>query len=256
MQQLAKGFWTLRGDFRVAGVVNIGTQMSLVRRKNGRFLLLDSYHPDADDLHALLDVTEGGTAIDAVLNLHPFHTVHCEAIARLCPNARHFGTRRHHKEVPEIAWDPQLIEDPASQNQFADDLDFSIPSGLDFVSDDNKVHVSSILARHRRSGIVHVDDTFVVWDPPALVEPILPAPRLRFHPMLSKALKKEPGAADAFARWAMNLASEWADTRIVCAAHSAVYELEPESFEREVLSALQRVEGTLDAHRADMNTPT
>lgn len=251
MQQLDENFWTLRGDFRLGGVLNIGAQMSLVRRKTGRFVLLDSYEPDASQLDALLDITQGGDAIEAVLNVHPFHTVHCDAIARLFPKARHFGTCRHHSEVTDVDWDSRLIEEPEAQHLFADDLDFSIPAGLDFVSDDDKVHVSSVLVRHPGSRIVHVDDTFVVWDPPALLDPLVAAPRLRFHPMLAKALKKEPGAADAFAHWAGSLATSWADTQIVCAAHSAIHRFEESSFGAEVLDALQRVEDTLDTHRAE-----
>ena len=36
-------FWNVRGEFRIGGVVNIGTQASLVRLASGNFLFLDSY---------------------------------------------------------------------------------------------------------------------------------------------------------------------------------------------------------------------
>ena len=39
---LAKDFWNIRGSFKIGGVIDIGTQASLVRRGNGRFVFLDS----------------------------------------------------------------------------------------------------------------------------------------------------------------------------------------------------------------------
>ncbi len=41
--QIAEDFWNIRGSFRIGGVVDIGTQASLVRLANGSFVLLDSY---------------------------------------------------------------------------------------------------------------------------------------------------------------------------------------------------------------------
>ena len=73
---------------------------------------------------------------------------------------------------------------------------------------------------------------------------------LRMHPMLGRALKPQAGAADAYAAWARDLARRWADTRIVCAAHSSVRELPEGGFGREVEAALERVAGTLERHRA------
>ena len=56
--------------------------------------------------------------------------------------------------------------------------------------------------------------------------------------------------ADDYAAWARGLARSWSDTRIVCAAHSAVRRLPEGGFALEVEAALARVEGTLERHRA------
>lgn len=40
---VGNGFWNIRGDLRIAGVLNIGTQCSLVKLGEGRFVFLDSY---------------------------------------------------------------------------------------------------------------------------------------------------------------------------------------------------------------------
>ncbi|MDM7955782.1 hypothetical protein [Blastomonas sp.] len=250
MDRLHDDFWNFRGSFRIAKVVDIGTHMSLVRQGNGRFLALDSYDLDAEDRDQLLALTDGGALVDAIINVHPFHTLHCAALHSVLPGARLIGTRRHHAERPELRWEPGVIEDPAAQAEFAEDLEFSTPRGVDFISADDKVHVASVLVRHRPSGIVHVDDTINVLEPPALLSAILPEPRLRFHPMLGKALEKRPGAADDYANWALELARAWADTRTVCTAHSAVRTLPPGGWETEILGALLDVDKTLDSHRA------
>lgn len=250
MDRLHDDFWNFRGSFKIAKVVDIGTHMSLVRRRNGRFLALDSYDLGEDHREHLLALTDGGKLVDAIINVHPFHTLHCAALHSLLPGARLIGTRRHHKERADLPWEPGVIEDAATQAEFAEDLEFSIPRGVDFISADDKVHVASVVVRHRASGIVHVDDTINVLDPPALLSAILPGPRLRFHPMLSKALQQRSGAADDYARWARDLARDWADTRTVCTAHSAVRTLDPGGWETEILGALDDVGKTLDSHRA------
>lgn len=250
MDRLHHDFWNFRGSFKIAKVVDIGTQMSLVRRANGRFIALDSYALADEDTAQLLALTEQGRLVDAIINLHPFHTLHCNALRAVLPDARLIGTRRHHAQLPGLTWDPGCIEDASTQAEFADDLAFSVPCGVDFISADDSVHVASVLVRHRASGIVHVDDTINVLKPPALLSAVLPAPRLRFHPMLAKALQKRPGAADEYATWARDLARTWAGTPIVCTAHSSVRDLSPDGWETEILAALEDVESKLERHRA------
>lgn len=250
MDRLHDDFWNFRGSFKIAKVIDIGTHMSLVRRANGRFLALDSYDLGESDREGLLALTQGGTLVDAIINVHPFHTLHCAALQSVLPAARLIGTQRHLQERPDLSWEAGVIEDAATQAEFAEDLEFSVPSGVDFISADDKVHVASVLVRHRASQIIHVDDTINVLVAPALLSAILPEPRLRFHPMLAKALEKRPGAADDYARWARALARDWADTRTVCTAHSAVRTLPPGGWETEILKALRDVGKTLDSHRA------
>lgn len=248
MQQLANDFWNFRGTFKVAGIIDVGTQMSLVRREDGLFTVVDSYGVSGADRDALLGLTNGGAAIDTIVNVHPFHTLHCKAAHELAPHARLYGTRRHREQAPELPWDEAAIENPDTQLRF-DYLDFSIPDGLDLVTGDDSVHASSVLVRHRSSGIVHVDDTLMVLAAPGILGRVLPQSRLRFHPMLGKALQHRAGAADAFAHWAKAIAEDWAETPVVCAAHSAVRQLEAGAWREELLHALSAVDGTLERHR-------
>lgn len=250
MKQLSQDFWNIRGDFKIAHVINIGTHMSVVRRPGGKFVLLDSYQPAKQDLDALMTLTEGGSMIEAVLNVHPFHTIHCGFAEKLAPNARLIGTRRHHEQKPDLHWDTALIEDAATQQEFADLFDFSIPSGVDFISDDEAVHVSSVLLRHRASRIVHADDTLMYIDLPALAQKLIPGPQLRFHPKLADGLEKRAGAADDYVRWANQLASEWADTSMICAAHNGILDMSGQNFPEAIREALDAAAPTLDKHRS------
>lgn len=239
----------MRGDFKIAHAFNIGTHMSLVRRASGRFVLIDAYEPDGGDRDELLALTGNGDLIEAVLNVHPFHTVHCKFVHEALPHARLIGTRRHHRQMPHLGWDPALIEDRATQDQFADLFDFSIPAGVDFIPEDESVHVSSVLVRHRESRIVHVDDTLMYLDLPGLIEKLVPGPKLRFHPKLGEGLEKRPGAADDYVRWAQDLARDWSDTRIVCAAHKGIVHLTDQTFAQAIAEALDQAGDTLADHR-------
>lgn len=230
-------------------MINIGTQMSLVRKLDGRFILIDAYEPGEQDRAELFDLTDNGALVDAVLNVHPFHTVHCKFVHETLPHARLVGTRRHRQQMPQLDWDPALIEDAATQQQFADLFDFSIPAGVEFIPEDESVHVSSVLVRHRESSIVHVDDTLMYLNPPSLVKLVMPGPKLRFHPKLADALLKRASAADEYVRWAKELASNWADTRIVCAAHNGIARLTDQTFGQAIDNALEQVSDTLQNHR-------
>ena len=250
MQKLADTFWNIRGVHRIGGVLDIGTQMSLVQRDDGRFVVIDGCGLDESQKALLMELTGYGERVDAVVNVHPFHTLHVEATHQLFPRATLYGTARHHKRAPALPWSPEPVENWTGDHPLAEFFDVSVPDGVEFVCIDERVHVASVLVRHRQTGIVHVDDTFNVMAAPGILRDLLPMSSLRMHPMLGRGLKKETGAADAYAAWASALAKEWADTRIVCAAHSAVRRLPAGGFILEVASALDKVSGTLDRHRA------
>lgn len=250
MHSLAEGFWNLRGVHRIAGLIDIGTQMSVVRRPGGGFVVIDGIALDDARRDALLALTDGGQRVDAVVHVHPFHTLHVEAMQRLLPHATLYGTQRHRDRLPGLPWAGAPVETWDARHPLADVFELSVPAGVDFVCLDDSVHVASVLVRHRASGIVHVDDTLNVIAAPGLIGDMLPQSALKMHPMLAKALKPEPGAADAYARWARDLAQHWADTPMVCAAHSAVRTLAPGGFRDEVEAALAKVARTLERHTA------
>ncbi|MEO5628636.1 MAG: hypothetical protein ABIQ62_02560, partial [Thermomonas sp.] len=182
MKKLADTFWNIRGVHRIGGVLDIGTQMSLVQRGEGRFVVIDGCGLDASQRASVMALTDDGERVVAVMNVHPFHTLHVEATHRLFPGATLHGTARHHRKAPSLPWSAVPLEDWKGDHPLADLFDLSVPDGVDFVSADDRVHVASVLVRHRQTGIVHVDDTFNVIAAPGFLRGVLPMSSLRMHP--------------------------------------------------------------------------
>jgi len=241
---LGDGFWNIRGTLRIGGLVNVGTHCSLVRLSSGRFVFLDSYGFGPDIARQVMALTEGGRAVEAVLNLHPFHTLHCQAMHRMFPHAQLFGSDRHRRKWPDLPWQSDPVESPPVAARFPD-LRFSLPDGIDYICQNERVHAGSLLAWHPASGSLHVDDTLNVLPIPGLLRRLLRLPRIGFHPTLGQALQDRPGAARDFRDWALRIAGDWRDTRTVCAAHSATLPIRPGSFPDHVRKALARAEPAL-----------
>jgi hypothetical protein len=240
--EISDEFWNIRGSFELAPLLDVGTQMSLVRRPSGRFVLLDSYTPRGPVLDKLLARTDDGRAIEAIVNLHPFHTVHVEAVARRFPHARLYGTCRHVERAPDLAWQPVRSEAPELAALFPE-LAFTVPPGVDFVPSDPKLHFASVLAFHPASRTLHVDDTLMHVPVPLFGGVV-------FHPTLSKVLQHRAGAVAEFRAWANALVERCGTVEHLCTAHArALARTPPEgNFGPAVRRALGKVEGKLRAH--------
>lgn len=241
---LGNGFWNIRGTLRIGGVVNVGTHCSVARLSSGGFVFLDSYGFGDRIARQVMALTDGGRAVRAILNLHPFHTLHCRTMHRMFPQAQLFGSDRHRRKWPDLPWQPEAVESPRVAAQFPD-LRFSLPDGIDYICRNERVHAGSLLAYHPASGSLHVDDTLNVLPIPGLLRRLLRLPRLAFHPTLGQALQDRPGAARDFRAWALRIADEWRDARTVCAAHSTTLAIAPGSFAQHIDRALARVEPAL-----------
>jgi hypothetical protein len=249
--RVSEDFWNIRGSYRIGGFIDVGTQASLVRRSNGRFVFLDSYTLTSRVSGQVDELTGGGEMVEAILNLHPFHTVHVRKMHELFPRARLYGTARHLERFPDLPWEEMRLEDSASHGQFADAFEFSVPRGVDFISADEKVHFSSVLAFHRASGTIHSDDTLMYIRLPALLSVFGLSDAVSFHPTLAKALEQRPGAARDFGDWAAGLIESWRSAENLCAAHTAAllaHENRGESIHKRLNRALDKVGKTLQAH--------
>jgi hypothetical protein len=242
--KISDDFWNIRGSFKLGGVIDVGTQTSLVRMKRGDFVLLDSYAFTGEVEREVLALTDGGRAVRAILNLHPFHTVHVKAIARQFPQAQLYGTSRHKARAPGLRWQALHTDDVALHAQFADDFSFSVPRGVDLVPHSEMLHFASVLAFHKASGTLHVDDTLSFSNMPLLKG-------LKLHPTLRFALQKRRGAAAEFRAWSEELIQRCVDVKQLCPAHARVLPPPPTagtSVADQVRGAVAEVANLLDAH--------
>jgi len=248
--KISDDFWNIRGDFKIGGVLNIGTHASLVRRGNGKFVLLDAYTLQGEVKEQIDALSKDGDDIEAIINLHPFHTVHVQKAHEQYPNAKLYGTQRHIEKFPDLDWQPELTESAACADLFAADFDFSVPAGVDFISSNEHLHFSSVLAYHRASKTIHSDDTLMYIQLPGLLGKAI-KPEIKFHMTFSKTLERRAGAAKDFRAWVTRLADQWSDAENLCAAHSAVLlgsENDSASIANRILTALQKVEKALQLH--------
>jgi hypothetical protein len=219
--EVADGFWNIRGSFKVGGVVDVKTHVSLVRLGSGHFVFLDSYSLDRDTRSRISDIVGSDGTIEAILNVHPFHTVHVEKMHEMYPEARLYGTARHLERFPDLPWEAERTEDSDLHALYADDFDFSVPAGVDFIPANENIHFSSVLVMHRATRTIHVDDTFMYVRFPGVLRRFGIQGSLGFHPTLSSALEKREGAAAEFRGWAEDLIEDWGDAENLCAAHMA-----------------------------------
>jgi hypothetical protein len=82
----------------------VGTHSSLVRLAGGKFAFFDSYTYNSAVRRQINELTRRGKDIKAVLNVHPFHTVHVRKIHAMYPDAKHYGTARHLSRFPDLKW--------------------------------------------------------------------------------------------------------------------------------------------------------
>jgi hypothetical protein len=248
--QISDNFWNIRGSFKIAGVIDIGTQASLVRLASGKFVFLDSYTLDGSVLKEVDQLTNQGKDVVAVLNLHPFHTVHVAWMHERYPKARHYGTARHLSKFPELKWQSSRTEDTKTHAMFAADLQFSVPRGVEFISDDENVHFSSVLVFHPESKTIHVDDTLMYIRLPGLMRFFGLTDPVSFHLTFSKVLEKRAGASQDFREWAEEIAENWQSAENLCAAHTAALLAQDQqtSISDLIIEALGKVEKTLKSH--------
>jgi len=247
---ISDDFWNIRGNFKIGGILNIGTHASIVRCANGKFVMLDAYTLHGKLKNQVDALTNNGADLEAIINLHPFHTIHVAKVHELYPHAKLYGTQRHHQKISELPWQSQLTESNEFAALFADDFEFSVPAGVDFISSNENLHFSSVLAYHKASKTIHADDTLMYLKFPSIIG-VLKKPEVSFHMTLPQTLKKRAGAAQDFRHWATQLIKQWGDAENLCAAHSSTllgHEHTSPSIADKIAFALKKVEKTLQAH--------
>jgi len=211
---IGPGFWNIRASFKIDGW-DIGTQMSLIQLKNGRFLVVDTVQID-NVLKSDIDyLTNNGTLIQAVLATHPFHTTYFPAFYQLYPRVPYYGTPRHLRIEPQIPWAGSLW-DCATRQKWLPEVHMRIPRGSEFVAPtpEDTNHFSGIHVFHAASKTIHVDDTIII-DVPIKGTMV-------FHPtLITVGLYHIPQSPHAFRNWVQKMINEW-NFDTICAAHNGV----------------------------------
>ena len=128
--QVAPNFWNIRVNFKMfAGLVDLGSHMSLIRLSNGKFLVIDTVTLTDRSRAEINRLTENGTKIEAVLGVHPFHTLAFPAFYEAYPNAQYYGTPRHVRQLTQIPWAGSL-DTCNIRNKWAPEVEMRIPAGM------------------------------------------------------------------------------------------------------------------------------
>ena len=167
--EVGDGFWNVRGRFTVlGGMLNLGTHMSVCRRANGRFIIIDTVKLCSDAVEELNHLTNGGKDLDAVIATHPYHTLAFRDFYGQFPNVDYYGTPRHLNTIPDIPWKGEVM---ANKQLFAPDVDLRIPAGSEYVLPlpPRSNHFSNVFVFHPQSKTIHNDDCVVCFESPPLL---------------------------------------------------------------------------------------
>eukprot|EP01126_Amoeba_proteus_P063908 TRINITY_DN8870_c0_g1_i2.p1 TRINITY_DN8870_c0_g1~~TRINITY_DN8870_c0_g1_i2.p1 ORF type:complete len:287 (+),score=38.01 TRINITY_DN8870_c0_g1_i2:822-1682(+) len=222
LQLIAPGFWNIRGRFKIFGLVNIGTQMSVIKLSNDKYLIVDTVPLDDETRDELDTLTEKGTLIEAVLATHPFHTLAFPDFFQHYPNAPYYGCPRHLRTLPQIPW-VGSFDDPEILRKWEPEVEMRIPAGAEFVNPlpESSNHFVSVWVYSRLAKTVHVDDTVCYLSDPPMVLQLLGIKKdtLFWHTsMLGPAFYPTPEAPQDFRRWVEDLLNDW-DFDNFCIAH-------------------------------------
>src|SRR3989338_2874866 len=104
IKEIGTNFFNIRTSFKIKGLINIGTHMSLIKLSTGKFLVIDTVPLDEALKKEIDQLTNNGNDIEAVVATHPFHTLAFPDFYKNYPNAPYYGTPRHLRNQKDIPW--------------------------------------------------------------------------------------------------------------------------------------------------------
>ncbi|CAF0931040.1 unnamed protein product [Adineta ricciae] len=219
-------FWNIRVNFKkFAGLVDIGSHMSLIQLRNGNFLIINPVILTDHSRSEVDCLTENGTTIEAVIGVHPFHTLAFPSFYKIYPNAKYYGTPRHLRRLKQIPWAGSL-DDCQIRRKWEPEVEMRIPAGAEFVNPlpESSNHFVSVFVFHRPSRTLHVDDTIVYGDHPSFLLKLIGFKHgtMAFHPSIKgSGLYPTVEAPSQFRSWMEKILNDWNFDNICC-AHSGV----------------------------------
>jgi len=226
LNPIAPGFWNVRAPFKLFKIIDIGTHMSVIQLRNGNFLVVDTVEMNDQLKKELDDLTNNGTKIEAVVAVHPFHTLAFPGFYKLYPNAKYYGTPRHLRNLKDIKWEGQLDNNKESLSKWEPEVELRIPAGAEYVNPqpEKSNHFVSVFVHHRDSKTLHVDDTLMYAENPGILFRLfgLKAHSTMFHPSIKDhGLYPTAEAPLEFRDWMNQMLKDWNFDNL-CTAHIGV----------------------------------
>jgi len=229
LMQVGPGHWNIRGSLTMAcGLIDVGTHMSLLKLKSGKFLAIDTINLKPEMKSEVDILTVNGTLIDACIATHPFHTLFFKPFAALYPGVKLVGTPRHIRMFPELTWDGATI-DTRLDDWKAQGVEMRIPAGAEFIKPTDGNHFSCVFVFHQQSRTLFVDDTLMFISPShsgrclSCCLPCLASKMLlhvtAFDGDMNTGLIPQPESVDLFLAWMHNVLEDW-DFDTLCTAHT------------------------------------
>jgi len=220
-------FYNVRASFKLfSGILDIGTHMSLIRLKSGKFLVIDTVPLDFD-LHREIDLlTESGTLIEAIVATHPFHTLAFPEFYAAYPNVPFYGTPRHLREQKKIPWKGD-VNDIETRCKWEPEVQMRIPDGAEFVAPvpESFNHFSCVWVYCPEARTIHVDDCINYFETQSggvtasLLRISGKKGGMEFHMALKgPGLHPTTEAPVLFKKWVQNILQDW-DFDNACCAH-------------------------------------
>jgi hypothetical protein len=252
-QSLDVRLWNVRGEFKVARILNIGTQMSIYRLNNGKYLIIDTI-PLSEELKAEIDaLTNNGNDIEAIVATHPFHTLSFGQFYEAYPNPQYYGTPRHLRKLESIKWTGDITD---NLNRWVNDgVEMRIPAGAEWINPlpESTNHFNCVWTFFKPAKTLHVDDSLNYFENTDLIR-LLPSKlfhqgKVSFHWSLGagQALLKTPAAPNELRKWLEKVMSDW-DFENLCVAHKDIIIGDAKD---KVKDAIVRVQKILEKLEAD-----
>jgi len=223
---IGPGFWNIRASFKkLAGLIDIGTHMSIIKLSNDKFLIIDTVPLDENLKKEIDELTENGKKIEAVVATHPFHSLAFPDFYKTYPNTLYYGTPRHVRNQTFIPWGGH-VHDEEIRKKWEPDVQMRIPAGAEFIAPEPEAynHFNSMWVYHPKSATIHVDDTVNYFQDPGLILKMVGKNKgkMEFHDsMKGPGLHPTPEAPLQFKSWVEDILKDW-DFDNICCAHIGV----------------------------------
>jgi hypothetical protein len=204
----------------VAGLIDIGNHMSLLRLQNNKYLVIDTVPLNPVIKQAIDEVTNKGEFIEAVVATHPFHTLAFRGFYKEYPNVPYYGCPRHLRVIPEIPWAGNILD---VRCKWSPEVEMRVPAGSEFVNPlpERTNHFNGVFVFHAASRTIHNDDTIMIGSHPGILLKLAGFRHgaMSFHPSIKgPGLLPTPEAPYQFKAFIEDIIRDW-DFDNIAVAH-------------------------------------